>query len=262
MVRRAVMRSREGGERRAMVVALDDQTSAWLKDRDVPRYTKKLVSRTGSTDNHATSGLKFKVLVDFLTIGCSVLLSDVDVLWMTNPFPHLYRDTDVEGMSDCLDEKTAFGNKAGGGTVQLHARNSGMFFLLATRQSLAMVRRRGRGTMASFSDTPDISDAAVAEGPEEVESMVDLPSVTLEIFNVVKSSHAQHGLRHGDYTRYRQYCSRRLRRIRKTLGMQHGKGRFVRRATPLARPSAASTAHRCSVPQTVSYTHLTLPTKA
>ena len=84
--------------------------------------------------------------------------------------------------------------------------------------------------MASFSDTPDISDAAVAEGPEEVESMVDLPSVTLEIFNVVKSSHAQHGLRHGDYTRYRQYCSRRLRRIRKTLGMQHGKGRFVRRA--------------------------------
>jgi signal recognition particle subunit SRP68 len=60
--------------------------------------------------------------------------------------------------------------------------------------------------------------------------MVDLPSVTLEIFNVVKSSHAQHGLRHGDYTRYRQYCSRRLRRIRKTLGMQHGKGRFVRRA--------------------------------
>ena len=84
--------------------------------------------------------------------------------------------------------------------------------------------------MASCSDTPpDISDAAVAEIPAAEESIAGLPSVTLEIFNVVKSSHAQHGLRHGDYTRYRQYCSRRLHRIRKTLGMQHGKGRFVRR---------------------------------
>jgi len=38
------------------------------------------LSRTGSTDNHATSGLKFKILVDFLSIGCSVLLSDLDVM--------------------------------------------------------------------------------------------------------------------------------------------------------------------------------------
>ena len=35
-------------------------------------------------------------------------------------------------MSDGWDEKTAFGHNAGGGTVQLHARNSGMFFLQAT----------------------------------------------------------------------------------------------------------------------------------
>ena len=111
----------------SMVVALDEPTAEWCKARDVAHYTKVLTSRTGSTDNHATSGLKFKVLVDFLTIGCSVLLSDVDVLWMTNPFPHLYRDADVEGMSDGWDEKTAFGHNAGGGTVQLHARNSGMF---------------------------------------------------------------------------------------------------------------------------------------
>jgi len=128
----------------AMVVALDEPTAEWCKARNVAHYTKVLTSRTGSTDNHATSGLKFKVLVDFLTIGCSVLLSDVDVLWMTNPFPHLYRDADVEGMSDGWDEKTAFGHNAGSGTVQLHARNSGMFFLLATRQSLAMVTRLAR----------------------------------------------------------------------------------------------------------------------
>ena len=53
----------------SMVVALDEPTAEWCKARDVAHYTKVLTSRTGSTDNHATSGLKFKVLVDFLTIG-------------------------------------------------------------------------------------------------------------------------------------------------------------------------------------------------
>ena len=57
-----------------------------------------LRSRTGSTDNHATSGLKFAVLRNFVVAGCSVLLSDVDVVWLQNPFtlPSLYRDVDVE----------------------------------------------------------------------------------------------------------------------------------------------------------------------
>jgi signal recognition particle subunit SRP68 len=65
--------------------------------------------------------------------------------------------------------------------------------------------------------------------PEEAEEEEVLPPVSLEIFDDVKSSHAQHGLRHGDYVRYRQYCTRRLHRLRKTVGQLHGKGRFARR---------------------------------
>ena len=38
-----------------MVVALDEPTAAWLEARNVAHYTKVLTSRTGSTDNHATS---------------------------------------------------------------------------------------------------------------------------------------------------------------------------------------------------------------
>ena len=56
-----------------------------------------------------SSGLKFKILVDFLSIGCSVLLSDVDVIWLYDPFPMLYKDTDVEGMTDGWDEPTSYG---------------------------------------------------------------------------------------------------------------------------------------------------------
>ncbi|XP_068732077.1 signal recognition particle subunit SRP68-like [Montipora capricornis] len=47
-------------------------------------------------------------------------------------------------------------------------------------------------------------------------------ALTLEILPLIKDSQGQHGLRHGDYQRYRQYCQRRLRRLYKTMHFQHG----------------------------------------
>ena len=67
------------------------------------------------------------------------------------------------------------------------------------------------------------------EPAEEPPSLEGMPQLSLEIFNLIKSSHAQHGLRHGDYVRYRQYCTRRLHRLRKAVGLMQGKGRFQRR---------------------------------
>lgn len=50
---------------------------------------------------------------------------------------------------------------------------------------------------------------------------------TLEILHIIKEVQQQHGLRHGDYQRYRSYCSRKLRRIRKSLHfIQSSKHRF------------------------------------
>lgn len=125
----------------ALAVALDTETSAWLTRRKVNHYVKVLHSRTGETGNHATSGLKFKVLVDFLSIGCSVLLSDVDVIWLANPFTHLYRDADLEGMSDGWDTPTTYGYKRAGGALRMFARNSGMFYVQATHESNNMMKR-------------------------------------------------------------------------------------------------------------------------
>ncbi len=86
------------GTRRAnitntVIVALDEPTAEHVRKLGVATYVRQLRSRTGSTDNHATSGLKFAVLRDFVLAGCSVLLSDVDVVWLHNPFtlPSIYR---------------------------------------------------------------------------------------------------------------------------------------------------------------------------
>lgn len=59
--------------------------------------------------NHAVSGLKFRILQRFLKLGYSVLLSDVDIIYLQNPFDHLFRDSDIEAMSDGWNNHTAYG---------------------------------------------------------------------------------------------------------------------------------------------------------
>ncbi|XP_034939236.1 signal recognition particle subunit SRP68 [Chelonus insularis] len=52
---------------------------------------------------------------------------------------------------------------------------------------------------------------------------------SLEIQKIIKAAQWQHGLRHGDYQRYRGYCSRRLRRLRKVLKVPQGDRRHFKR---------------------------------
>ncbi|XP_012531397.1 signal recognition particle subunit SRP68 [Monomorium pharaonis] len=52
---------------------------------------------------------------------------------------------------------------------------------------------------------------------------------SLEILKIIKEAQQQHGLRHSDYQRYRGYCSRRLRRLRKVLKMPQGDRRHFKR---------------------------------
>ncbi|XP_029914377.1 signal recognition particle subunit SRP68 [Myripristis murdjan] len=65
------------------------------------------------------------------------------------------------------------------------------------------------------------NEAKVAAFDENKENSPD-GGLGLEILQIIKDSQQQHGLRHGDYQRYRGYCSRRLRRLRKTLGFKMG----------------------------------------
>ncbi|XP_068583064.1 signal recognition particle subunit SRP68 [Cebidichthys violaceus] len=65
------------------------------------------------------------------------------------------------------------------------------------------------------------NDAKLSSTDENKEKSSD-GGLGLEILQIIKESQQQHGLRHGDYQRYRGYCSRRLRRLRKTLGFRMG----------------------------------------
>ncbi|KAL0865751.1 hypothetical protein Bca101_044869 [Brassica carinata] len=139
-----------------LVVALDDSIESFCKSNGVAYYTRdpdRAVDTVGrSGDNHAVSGLKFRVLREFLQLGYGVLLSDVDVVFLQNPFGHLYRDSDVESMSDGHDNSTAYGFDNGfdepsmgwaryAHTMRIWVFNSGFFYLRPTLPSIELLDR-------------------------------------------------------------------------------------------------------------------------
>lgn len=89
---------------------------------NVIRCMQVAKAQEGAGDNHAVSAMKFRVLRNFLKLGYSVFLSDVDICVFDNPFKYLVRDSDIEGMSDGFDNATAYG-----GTFYLLSNPDGLF---------------------------------------------------------------------------------------------------------------------------------------
>ncbi|KAI5660991.1 hypothetical protein M9H77_20314 [Catharanthus roseus] len=139
-----------------LVVALDEEIANFCKQNDVHVYERDpdegidSIARTGG--NHAVSGLKFRILREFLQLGYSVLLSDVDIVYLQNPFEHLYRDSDVESMTDGHDNRTAYGyddvhDEPSMGwaryahTMRIWVYNSGFFYIRPTIPSIELLDR-------------------------------------------------------------------------------------------------------------------------
>lgn len=138
-----------------LILALDEDTKRWCEVHDINVYLMNLtVSKVqqGTGDNHAVSAMKFGILRQFVELGWSVLLSDVDICIFKNPFEHLYRDSDVEGMTDGFDDPTAYGEIGGfddpsmgwGRYAQLYKHfnlNSGLFYLRANNRTVELMTR-------------------------------------------------------------------------------------------------------------------------
>lgn len=59
------------------------------------------------------------------------------------------------------------------------------------------------------------------------------PPFSIPISELIHEMRLRNGLRHHDARRYRDYCTRRLRRIRGKLHYKHGRGRYIQRPFPL-----------------------------
>ncbi|KAK3412504.1 hypothetical protein EUGRSUZ_I01250 [Eucalyptus grandis] len=139
-----------------LVVALDEDMAKFCESNSVPVYKRDpdegvdSVGRTGGS--RPVSGLKFRILREFLQLGYSVLLSDIDIVFLQNPFDHLYRDSDVESMTDGHDNRTAYGfddvfDEPGmdwtrdGHTNRVSVYNCGFFYIRPTIPSIELLDR-------------------------------------------------------------------------------------------------------------------------
>lgn len=139
-----------------VVVALDKELEILLKEQSVPvhfhPFDMSSSIQDGTGNNHAISAQKYGILEAFLIEGWSVLLSDTDVAILQNPFPYLYRDHDIEAMSDGFDEATAYGSidsvddasmgwsRYAQGTKHYNL-NSGLFFISANKRTADLMKR-------------------------------------------------------------------------------------------------------------------------
>ena len=86
------------------MVTLDDETEAFCQRfGGVPSLRMALpvpTAQQGSRGANMISTLKYGLLRQTLLMGFSVLVVDLDIIFLKDPFAHLYRDADVEGSTD------------------------------------------------------------------------------------------------------------------------------------------------------------------
>lgn len=64
-----------------------------------------------------------------------------------------------------------------------------------------------------------------------IQILVDflIDCVKFSVLRIIKELQQQHGLRHGDFQRYRGYCTRRVKRLRKALNIPQGDKRHFKK---------------------------------
>lgn len=154
MLETFVTNVKRAGVTNFLVIALDDHTAKAMESAGVAawRAHPETMLQDKSASNHGISGLKFQFLKQFLLLGYHVLLSDVDIVTLQNPFEHLHRDVDIEGLSDGFDEKTAYGWNDGvddasmgwaryAATMRIYVMNSGLFYLRSNERTVQLMDR-------------------------------------------------------------------------------------------------------------------------
>lgn len=61
-------------------------------------------SQEKSHPANKVSTIKYTLLMQIIQLGYSALITDMDLVYMVNPFDHLHRDSDIEIQTDGYDD--------------------------------------------------------------------------------------------------------------------------------------------------------------
>jgi len=145
------------GVRNLILAVLDDETETYMAKHwpDVPTFRSDLKipdAQEGTHPANKVSTLKYDLLRQFIATGTGVLITDLDLVYVSNPFENLHRDADIEGQTDGfsrewahgkfggIDDKT-MGWGGGGLYAQVFTINVGCMYVRPTaRSAMLMVR--------------------------------------------------------------------------------------------------------------------------
>ena len=141
------------------MVTLDDATEQFCQRfGGVPSLRMALpvpTAQQGSRGANMISTLKYGLLRQMLLMEFSVLVVDLDIIFLKDPFAHLYRDADIEGSTDGFTAAWAGGSissvheprmgwGAGGLYVQFFTMNVGCAFIQPTPRAIDLMERVAR----------------------------------------------------------------------------------------------------------------------
>ena len=81
------------GVRNVLIIALDAALARFLDGFGVAYWLRQDAAKGA----HKISAQKFKFMGELLGAGASVLVTDIDVVYVQDPFRYLHRDSDLEG---------------------------------------------------------------------------------------------------------------------------------------------------------------------
>ena len=90
------------GVRNLILAVLDDETETYMAKHwpDVPTFRSDLKipdAQQGTHPANKVSTLKYDLLRQFIATGTGVLITDLELVYVSNPFENLHRDADIEG---------------------------------------------------------------------------------------------------------------------------------------------------------------------
>ena len=146
--------------RNLIIAVLDDETAAYMSSHwpDVPTFRPETAipsTQDGTHPANRVSALKYDLLTQCVGVGVAVLITDLDLVYVQNPFEHLHRDADIEGQTDGFTEKWAHGSLGGiqdktmgwgGGGLyaQTFTINVGCMYVRPTARAAMLMRRVAR----------------------------------------------------------------------------------------------------------------------
>lgn len=104
-----------------LVIAIDKPLADNLKEQGFPFYYKE----NAAQGNHKVSAQKFSLLKEFVAVGCSVLLTDTDVVYLQNPFGAWVHRVHRVGCAASSAECCGFGSRRRSALGGYHASGLG-----------------------------------------------------------------------------------------------------------------------------------------